>query len=127
MASLDSPVTLILDKSYALRAIGDAERGPVWLVKSPKNAEAAKELWHIFEGCGVWITVFDPHGESAEEVCLNVIPEIDIHHPELSELVVVGVSLTPRMRTVLGNRVNQEIDDGFILSQSDNPFNNLNS
>ncbi len=127
MASLDSPVTLILDESYAFRAIDDAERGPVWLVKSPKNAKAAKELRRKFKECGDYITVFDSCGESAEEVCLNVIPEIDLHHPELSELVVVGVSLTPRMRAVFGKRINREIDDGFALSQSDDSYNETNS
>ena len=99
----------------------------MWLVKSSKNTEAAKELRRKFEGYGGYITVFDSYGESAEELCLNVIPEIDLHHPELSELVVVGLSLTPRMRTVLGNRVNRQTDDGFALSQSDDPYNELNS
>jgi len=124
MASLESPVTLILDESYAFRAIEDAKRGPVWLVKSPKNDESAKELWRKYKGCGSYITVFDSSGRSAEEACLNVIPDIDLHHPELSELIVIGVSLTTRMRTVLGNRVNRKTDDGFALSPNDNYLSN---
>ena len=67
MANLETPVTLILDESYAYRAIEDAKRGPVWLVKSPNNDEIAKELWRNFEGCGSYITVFDSGGKSAEE------------------------------------------------------------
>ena len=118
----ESPVTLILDESYAFRAIEDAKRGPVWLVKSPTNDGAAKELRRKYEGCGDYITVFDSCGLSAEEACLNVIPEVDLHHPELSVLIIVGVSLTPRMRTVLENRVIRKTDDGFTLSRNDDPL-----
>ena len=119
MANFDSRVTLVLDGSYGLRATEDAKRGPVWLIKSPKNAEAATELWCKFEGRGDYITIFDSFNESTEDACLSIIPDIDLHHPELSELTVVGVILTPRIRSVLGKGVFRETDDGFVLCRSD--------
>ena len=119
MANLDSRVTLVLDESYGLRATEDAKRGPVWLVKSPKNAEAATVLWRKLKARGDYITVFESNSESAENACLSVIPDIDLHHPELLELTVVGVTLTPRIRSVLATGVFRVTEDGFVLCRSD--------
>lgn len=127
MTSTESPVTLILDETYGLRARDDAKRGAVWLIKSPENIEAAKELRRKVQGRSDNISLFDSFGESAEQACLDIIPVIDLHHPELSELFVVGVALSPKLRKVLEKRINQETVTGFVLGQSADPYGKLNS
>ena len=121
------PVTLILNKSYGLRAIDDARTGAVWLVRSPENEAAAVELRHKSVGRTEDVSVFDPVYEDIEQACLLVVPAVDLHHPEMSELFVVGVCLTPRLQAVFGDRVIRETDLGFVLAPSDDPYGRYSS
>jgi hypothetical protein len=114
MNNSHSRVTLILSASYGSRAAKDAERGPI---KSPQNEMAAEELRREYNEHGGYITVFDPHADSAEEICLDVFYDVDLHHAYMTELTVNGVGLTSRIRSTLGNGEYQKSADGFIYSR----------
>lgn len=118
MANLDPRVTLILDRSYGSRASEDAQRGPLWIIKSDQNAGTVRALWREYGNSPEhveYITEFRPEGDSAEESCIYIIPVILEHHPRLLELTVIGSALTPRLRSVLGEGEYRETDEGFVF------------
>jgi hypothetical protein len=96
-------VIFILDSNYGLRAVANAKSGPVWLVNSPHNAQAASGG----RAEGLNCTLLTPNGRSPEEWFLNGLDTVDQHHNEhtefvgYSELQVIGVELTPRIEQYL--------------------------
>ncbi len=108
-------VTLILNGSYGDRANEDAKRGPVWLAESPENISAALELRRQYSDRGDYITVFKSGIGSEEEICLDLISDIDLHHPDMNELTVIGAALTPRIRSALGSGNFNETERGFVF------------
>ena len=76
MANLESHVTLILDRSHGARALKDAQRGPIWIIKSEQNAETVRTLWREYESSSDHVTEFTPIGDSAEENCIHIIPDV---------------------------------------------------
>jgi len=96
-------VTFILDSTYGLRAVAHARAGPVWLVNSPHNAQAAS----AGRAEGLNVTLLTATGPSPEEWFLNGLDTVDQHHNAqtetvgYSELRVIGVELTRRIEQYL--------------------------
>ena len=96
-------VTLILHSEYGLRALTHAREGPVWLVNSPHNAQAA----NAGRAEGLNVTLLTANGLSPEDWLLNHLETVDQHHNEhaepigYSELQVIGVGLTRRIEQYL--------------------------
>lgn len=106
-------VTLVLDPLYGFRAAEDAKQGPVWLIRSPKNAAAASELRQQYGDRSDHITVFDSCESSLVETLSDLIADIDLHHPGFWKLIVKGIPLTSEIQVSLGSVVTQELANGF--------------
>ena len=76
-------VTFILDSEYGLRAVAHARAGPVWLVNSPYNAQAAR----AGRAEGLNVTLLTANGQSPEDWFLNHLDSVDQHHNEQAETV----------------------------------------
>ena len=115
-------VTFILDPTYGLRAVARARAGPVWLVNSPHNAQAAG----VGRAEGLNVSLLTANGPSSEEWFLNGLDTVDQHHNEQTETVgyqelhVIGVELTRRIQQYLpefGFTQSASTAEGFVAKK----------
>ena len=128
--TVNSPhcVHVILDPDFDQRVTDLPTGEPVWIVASPTNEPAVRQLWqqrppasHL-DG----ITLFRSHG-SPEDAFLREIGTIDLHHgedsayPPYSLLEVVGCQPLEEIRSALAEFGFQIIDnslEGFSAQRS---------
>ncbi len=118
-------VFVVVDRDYGQRLAALAETGPVWIVDTPANRTVAQQIWaadpnrsHL-EG----ITTFKvPEGGSSEDILINELDTIDLHHgtysanPPYTMLDVIGTAITARLKAELarfGFNAFQETPQGF--------------
>ena len=89
-------VTLVLDTSYGEGLAALAR--PLWVCDSAANRLVAEQLWSKPGPDPTAVTVFKRISESAEQICADIIPTIDEHHPGWTEIAVVGAVATPAVR-----------------------------
>jgi hypothetical protein len=109
-------VTLVLDPSCGevLAALDQ----PLWVCDSPVNRPVAERLWSVPNIDRMAVTTFKMSSESLGESGADIIPTIDEHHPQWTEVVIVGACLTPSLRATFeqyrpGRFV--EIETGFTF------------
>lgn len=124
--SSPTKVVVVLDGGYGQRLRQREINVPVWIVDTPTNRAVAEQLWAEepqqthFTG----VTTFKASAPSPEETLLDQIDTIDLHHPSFTDLEVVGVPLTERIRAELKEyRFSQfrEITNGFLAIRSSQP------
>jgi hypothetical protein len=111
MSSDRYSVSIVLDRSYGPRLRELLKVGPVWAVDSPANRECARQLWseHPTPDHLDGITIFKAEDRSPEEMLMDQMGTIDEHHgihsaaPPYTAVRVIGSSLTPEARQLLGS------------------------
>ena len=110
MSNATYRVFVVLDGEYGTRVSQLLMSGPVWIVDTPTNRDAAEAFWKAFPNRGHLdgVTVFAPKNpESAEATLLSELDTIDEHHNAFSaeepysELEVIGASLSEKIQTEL--------------------------
>lgn len=118
-------VSVVLDKEYGERLFDLTETGPVWIVDTPRNREAAQAEWardksrtHL-----TGVTTFKSGDLSAEDAFVGNLGTIDLHHgpysadPPYTVLEVIGTPLTGRIKKELaefGFDQFESLPDGFV-------------
>ena len=118
-------VVVVVDRNYGQRLARLADSGPVWVVDSPTNRTAAQQIWAVdptrshLEG----VTTFkSPEERSSEDILINELDTIDLHHGTHSAntpytvLDVIGTTVTGKLKTELeqfGFDDFQETPQGF--------------
>jgi hypothetical protein len=104
-------VFVVLDRDYGQRLSELAKDGPVWIVDTPANRTVAQKIWvaapnrsHL-QG----ITTFKfPEGSSSEDILINELDTIDLHHgtysanPPYTVIEVMGVGISDKVKESLG-------------------------
>jgi hypothetical protein len=111
MSSAPYSVSIVLDRSYGVRLRELLNAGPVWAVDSPANRDCAQQIWAEFPARNHLhgITLFKTEYPSPEQMLIDQMGTIDVHHgvysadPPYTALSVVGSTLTPQVRQVLGS------------------------
>lgn len=112
MCSAHYSVSIVLDRSFGPRLRELLKAGPVWAVDSPANRDCAQQLWSEFPTRGHLdgITVFNSaEDRSSEQMPIDEMGTIEEHHgictadPPYTAVRVVGTTLTPQVRQVLGS------------------------
>lgn len=118
-------VFVVVDRDYGRHLAALAQTGPVWIVDTPANRTVAQQIWaadpnrsHL-EG----ITTFKvPESGSLEDILINELDTIDLHHgthsanPPYTVLEVIGTAITARLKAELGQfgfNEFQETPQGF--------------
>jgi hypothetical protein len=118
-------VFVVVDLDYGQRLAALAQTGPVWIVDTPANRTVAQQIWvadpnrsHL-EG----VTTFKVgEGSSSEDILINELDTIDLHHgtysadPPYTVLEVIGTAITARVKAELsqfGFDEFQETPQGF--------------
>ena len=81
-------VMLVFDRAYGQREereLGDA----FWLIESPSNYALAERAWKT-SSTDANSAVFKATWPVSTEAVCGKVGDIDLHHPEWSEIVVVG-------------------------------------
>ncbi|MGO8999015.1 MAG: hypothetical protein ACLQVI_37285 [Polyangiaceae bacterium] len=89
-------VTLVSDPT-----IGDGlefVEQPLWVADSPANRPVVERLWSRPGRDPTGVTLITALGPTPEATCIETLPAIDEHHPRWTELVVIGVVATARVR-----------------------------
>jgi hypothetical protein len=118
-------VTLVVDLEFGEQAKARARVGPLWVIDSPKNTPAIKEL-RTSDGKydASSPTLFDAvPGRSPEDCAIVFIDTVDTHHPSWTTFEIVGAALSPRLLSALleyahGSAV--ETPTGLIFSRAKN-------
>jgi hypothetical protein len=112
-------VAIVVDESFGECLVELSERMPVWVCNSVTNRSVAERCWKQRKSGEVPsdLTAFDIcAGESSEDTFLEVIGDVDLHHPHWASLFVYGVSATPAICDALsayGAQNFSETKDGF--------------
>src|SRR6266849_3515908 len=113
------------------RLFSIAARMPDWIADTPRNRSAVEQhrARHPGQSGTEGVTTFkvDPNATS-EDWCAQVLTNVDLHHgryshnPPYSVVEVFGATLTPTLRTALGDlgfHLFTARDDGFRATSSD--------
>lgn len=89
-------VTLIVDLDFKGDLSDIIQESNIWIAGSPQNASLIQDIWkskdYLNLDEGFELTSFTiSGGESPEEVCGSILDDVFIHHPECSELRIVGI------------------------------------
>lgn len=89
-------VLIIFDSRYGAQPDADLADA-VWLVESPENRSLATRLWSGGNS-GSAITIFRSSSDElgAHEV-LKKLDDVDLHHPDWTEIGVIGFELSPAL------------------------------
>lgn len=129
MAAADAyKVVVVVDENYGERLAGVSSDVPVWIVDTPGNRPVVERIWRErrAESHLTGVTLFNSYGSTPEQRFLAEIDTIDLHHgeysadPPYSILEVIGVRLTPAIKTELaeyGFDQFGESQDGFIANR----------
>ncbi|MFZ3005954.1 MAG: hypothetical protein WA047_07235, partial [Phenylobacterium sp.] len=81
-------VMLVFDEAYGNRSqeLGDA----FWLVDSPANRTLAEQAWKT-SSIAPNSAVFRCHSPASTHDVIEKVQDIDLHHPDWSEIVLVGI------------------------------------
>lgn len=109
--ALPYAVALVIAPDFGeeLRAL--SSRLHVWVVDTLQNRKVVEEIWSALPSSSEYniesgITIFAPHGTTAEDWCLGVIDSLDQHHdssshvPGYTVLEVYGVAPSDAIRQV---------------------------
>ena len=89
-------VTLVLDDCCGER-LAALDR-PLWTCDSAANRAVAERLWLQRDLGPMSVTVFAKISASESAVIADMLSTIDEHHPEWTEIAVVGALATPNVR-----------------------------
>jgi hypothetical protein len=111
-------VALILDRQASEQVVAGADA--YWLISSPENRQLAERLrkTDVFD---LNSAVFD--GDlyvNVEDAAVGVLHNIHEHHPEWTEIYVVGVEPSAAMRATLRDlgRVTKSTPYGFVVMRT---------
>jgi len=122
-------VALVVDPEFGEELAVLAARVHTWAIDTPTNRAVAEGMWSVApeaHGIESGVTTFKPQGVNAEEWCLAVIDELDMHHnhyshdPAYSVLEVYGAGLSERIREAFafyGLVQFEETPAGFIAKK----------
>jgi len=94
----------VVDRNYGVRLADLAERGSVWIVDTPSNRAVAQRIWAANRSCSQRnsVTTFKfIEGSSSEDVLIDQLDVIDLHHPACTSLEVIGTDISARLRAEL--------------------------
>jgi hypothetical protein len=105
-------VFVVVDRDYGQRLTELAKTGPVWIADTPANRSAAQEIWaaHPNRSHLEGVTTFKiPEGISSEDMLINELDTIDLHHgtysgkPPYTVLDVICTAITAILKAELGD------------------------
>jgi hypothetical protein len=118
-------VFVVVDQEYGGRLGELAQTGPVWIVDTPANRTIAQQIWAANPNrshLNVVTTFKFEEGSSSEDILINELDTIDLHHgtysanPPYTVLEVIGTGISARLKTELsqfGFGEFQETSEGF--------------
>ena len=112
-------VTIIFDATFGEKAIDQAARGPIWIVRSAENEQAIKSLWADPKTPPDHATIFDAQA-SSEPALLSVLADVDEHHFAWTKIEVVGVVPSTAIENALdeyGPGSLQRTKQGFVFNR----------
>lgn len=103
-------VFVVVDSDYGQHLTELSEMGPVWIADTPANRSVAQEIWaHPNRSHLEGVTTFKvAEGTSPEDMLINELDTIDLHHgtysanPPYKVLDVIGTPITARLKVELG-------------------------
>jgi len=123
-------VAIVVDRAFGFRLAALAANRHVWIVESPTNIPAIRQVWDGTasgdeeDPLGPGVTSFAAkESESTEAMCARVADDVAEHHgeqghdPPWSELEIVGVPLSARLRQAfeeIGATWVQPTAEGFV-------------
>jgi hypothetical protein len=108
--AIASKVSVVVDPEFGFRLADQVLSGPVWILDTPVNRAAFEKHWAERKGEShlEGVTSFSGMPKaSSEDLLINEMDMIDLHHGRLSSevpysvLEVLGTPLTPRIETAL--------------------------
>lgn len=104
-------VFVVVDRDYGQHLTELSEMGPVWIADTPANRSVAQQIWaaHPNRSHLEGVTTFKvAEGTSSEDMLINKLGTIDLHHgtysanPPYTVLDVIGTAITARLKAELG-------------------------
>lgn len=118
-------VAIVVDREFGERLLPLTQRLHVWICHTPINREAAEKSWAAAPAGAVsnevGATTFGvDENDSPEDMAINRLADIDLHHFGWSRMEFYGVELSDKLRLELqeyGVNEFQETFDGFVCSR----------
>ncbi len=121
-----SAIALVLDRNFGAGLAGLAQKLPVWIVSSEQNDASVERARSLLGSAADITTLSIARGETASDICLRALYDIDEHHGETSSakpydrVIVFGGTpelLTPQALEELGLSNVAKSDFGFTVDK----------
>ena len=118
-------VALVLHRDAGERLIALSEHSHVWAVESPRNREAAVQIWSRPDRL-LSMTLFHADSIDPDAIVAEALETIELHHGEASQsdrflrLDVHGATLTPALHEALASYEFSSIErtsEGFTANR----------
>jgi hypothetical protein len=118
-------VTLVVDPDFGPEARAQAQLGPLWVIRSPRNEPVINDLWAGGQSrFADSPTLFDHvPGRSPEDAAIEFIGNLNEHHPEWQTLEIIGVRQSPKLLAALREcaaGLSRKTRRGFIFVRAAN-------
>jgi hypothetical protein len=110
-------VTIILDPEYGERLREAALSGPVWIGASATNRSAVENYWRVSDTDRNPVTYWsEPRTGKTTEEWLGILDDLELHHPDIAAIHVIGAALSEAAQSALrefGYQVTESGDREF--------------
>jgi hypothetical protein len=129
-------VFVVVDREYGERLAELAQGGHVWIVDTPANRAVAQRIWSANPNRGHLdgVTTFKSvEGSSSEDLVINELDTIDLHHgtysanPPFTVLEVIGSAITDRLKAELSEFGFEEFQETSLGFRAVRPLPNRNA
>jgi hypothetical protein len=105
-------VFVVVDRDFGQRLAELAQTGPVWIMDTTANHTVAQQFWTANPNCShlEGVTTFQfQDASSPEDVLLNELDTIDLHHgvyssnPPYTVIEVIGTSISDKVKNSLAH------------------------
>lgn len=122
MPSEASRIALVFDRDFGGKLAKLAETQPVWICDSTINRPAAQSLWDEGLTSGE-VTLFQMTAADPAVAFSETLDMVDQHHPNWSQLQVIGIEPSKPIKAVLlahsGGSI-ETAEDSFAFKRSAN-------
>lgn len=96
-------VTVVVDREFGERLLSVHPEAPLWVIRSATNTPLVQQVWAEAKSSrtGCRVTEFVAEEPAPEDALVRVLGMVEEHHPDWSELTVVGAAASATLEKTL--------------------------
>jgi hypothetical protein len=111
-------VRVIVDSAFGERLAALSQDSPIWIVQSAVNTPVVQRLWQ--EKVGEITSFVESNEGDAESDLIEILGTVDLHHPDYTNIEVIGCLPSEPICTeleALGLQIISSNHEGFLAAK----------